>query len=204
MSCATTTASVWPWLEPWWTFWANFTSLIEWKAWAAVGTAAAVIIALRRDSSADRRAWMKERAILLALADYAETVPSLVKADHDVFPIFASADFVPDPKQAKRQAQDEIETGYMRMSLEGLNAIKMTDISTPTSITRWMIARAAIEFVIQEYTLVAKGGLANGAFVKKHASELEKAGRIWREQADKLLKRSHPIRSRIPTLRKRL
>lgn len=204
MDCQQAAVEVWGWLQPLWNVGANVTSLFDWKAWAALGTTAAVFLALRRDDRADRRAWMGERAVLIALAQYAETVPSLMKSDKDMFPIFADADYVPDSKNAKAQADREIEMGYIRMSLDGLNAIKMTDLTTAQSITKWMIAKAAVTFVLTEVSKVSRGEVANGGACKNHATQLEKAGAAWRKEAETLLKRAHPIAARVPVLRKRL
>ncbi|MDP2765506.1 MAG: hypothetical protein Q8O54_11805, partial [Brevundimonas sp.] len=104
---------VWNWLVPAWNFGAYITSLFEWRALSAIGTFAAVCIALMRDRSTEVLQLDKDAATLDAMTSYVEAVALYIGKRPLGFPELAGEPAPTTPaqrKEAKAEVQQVIDS----------------------------------------------------------------------------------------------
>ena len=71
---------IWDWLEPWWAWWSGFTSLFDWSAIGAMGTMAAVMIALDQAGRASRVEARQGMGVFTVLIGSLDSIHDLLKS----------------------------------------------------------------------------------------------------------------------------
>lgn len=185
---------VWPGLQPWWNYAANFTSLFEWKAIAAIGTFIAVAVALRRDDRSEKMSNLKERALLLALCANAEALAEQLRDMPHSTGIGMPKGYTPDEEKKVHEFEDFERLGIIDICKANIDAIKPTDLSDKETVQHWMVVKASLRFFESE---MAKSREGKRPLLQTTLDGFTEAGVGFKQDADRLFRRSYPLTHRL-------
>lgn len=177
------TVEVWSLIRPLWNFGAYWTGLFDWRALSAIAAGAAVVIALRRDTLAERNEMLREAATLGAMANSAQAGVNQIKRRPHAFPEFAPEAFERDPERAVREAEIIVRNRFISLTHETVQSVKMDAFLDAKCLKAWMVAVAALKHIEDDVELVVQGKTTE---TKVSVDAVEKAVGHWRARAAQL------------------